>query len=226
MRRIALVVLALLITVPSAYGIDTSKRRNSNVQGIAGFDSRRNTWTILEAERYKGESSLKFVPGHHHQDHVALQTGNVAADKMFMLVDLSDTTNWPHSATTSLAIEHIHVTISCDNAYTGVVSIGFLSGVTATNGDFNHLVDWNFVLKNDTFLKDNVTFGVGGQIHNDTDHLFGPVEADSLLLQTDVDLFGPDGATDYPSGNGDIVLFCDVPAGNVNVTVSMCYHTD
>lgn len=226
LKLLVLLVLLLFFIAPHADGVNKPKLHKRGKQvGIYGWNPAANRWTAVGMEFYGGMSSLKVVPGLHHSFHVSMHTGTTAADKMFMLVDLSDTTNWPHTDTGSIDVGYVHVAIACDNAFTGEIVLGFLSDVDDTNGDFNHIICWSFTLKNDTHVVDSSTFGSLGHFECSVDNFFGEVTANSTLLQTDVSLTGPDGNTSYPSGNGDLVLFCDVPAGNVEVAVNITYHT-
>lgn len=148
---------------------------------------------------------------------------NITAQTAFMLIDISDTTNWPHTNTAEINIEYILIEIDPDANYAGEVKIGFLSSVDGTDGDFNQLLDVDMVRKSD-LLVENLNFGSHG-IHCTTDHHFGPVIANSTLFQTDVNLEGPDNATSYPSGNADLVLLVEASAGAVDISLIVGYET-
>ena len=148
---------------------------------------------------------------------------NIQAQKAVMLIDLSDTTNWPHTNTEHIVIEYIIVEVDPDGSYVGEVKFGFLSNVNATNGDFHQVIDVDMARKAD-LLVETLDFGSHG-LDLRTNHWFGPTTADSLLFQTDVNLLGPDGNTSYPSGDGDFVLLIERTAGAVDVSLTIGYET-
>ena len=78
--------------------------------------------------------------------------------------------------------------------------------------------------KSDLAIED-LTFG--GGFHCQSSTHFGPILANSVLFQTDVNLGGPDDPSTltYPSGNGDLVLLVDWTAGTVSVSITMIYET-
>jgi hypothetical protein len=140
-----------------------------------------------------------------------------------MLIDLSDTTNWPHTGTDHIHLRWLSINITPDASYLGDIRLGFLSAVDATDGDFNDI--WNIKMsKKSDVLTETVLFASEG-IHCELADWFGPTLANSTLFQTDVNLGGPDGATSYPSGAGDLVLLVEVAAGTVEVSISLGYET-
>ena len=167
-------------------------------------------------------NSQYFCEGYSNTQTVHLDTGSITAETAFMLIDISDTTNWKHTETDHVIIRSIVVQIDPDSTYLGEVDIGFLSSVDGTNGDFNHIIDVSVRKKSDLIIQDLLF--TGGFHCQSTTH-FGPKIANSTLFQTDVNLAGPDGATSYPSGNGDLVMVVDRDAGAVNVSVTIIYET-
>ncbi len=169
-----------------------------------------------------GRHSQYVVTGFADAQSVHLDTDSVGAVTAFMLVDISDTTNWKHTNTDHVIIDHILIEVDPDADFLGEIKVGFLSSVDATNGDFNQIIDFDMRKKSDLIIED-LTFG--GGFHCQASTHFGPILADSTLFQTDVDLQGPDAATSYPSGNGDLILLVDWDAGAVDVSVTLIYET-
>ena len=106
-----------------------------------------------------GRTSQFVVFGFTETFSVHLDAQAVALTQAFMLVDLSDTTNWPHTDTYHINIEYIIIEIDPDGSYVGEVKLGFLTSVDATDGDFNQVIDI------DTFvyvaaLQEKVDFSV------------------------------------------------------------------
>ena len=119
----------------------------------------------------------------------------------FMVVDLSDTTNWKHTNTGSIVIDYFLLEINPSNNFGGQIKLGYLKNVDATNGDFVQIIDIDMENKSD-ILFENMNFESNGFHCSDSSH-FGPVIADSTLFQTGVNLGGPDDPTTgaYPSGS-------------------------
>ena len=167
-------------------------------------------------------TSLYTVDGFADTSTVHLDTGEVSAQTAFMLVDISDTTNWKHTNTDHVIIRHILLEADPDASYLGEIKVGFLSSVSAVSGTFNQIIDVDLAKKSDLVIED-LTFT--GGFHCQASTHFGPIIADSLLFQTDVDLQGPNAATSFPSGNGDLVMLVEVAAGTTDVSVTLVYET-
>jgi len=174
---------------------------------------------------YEGDNSLRVAIGYQptytvHMD-VDAQSGTVG----YMLVDLSDTTNWPHSNTGHIVLKQIVIQSSQSSspAFLGDIEFGFLSSVDADNGDFNRIGvlhgDRATALGGGNFDFSSVGLGL------EVDEWFGPTSSNDATFQTDVNLLGPDGTTAYPSGNGDFVCKLVSSAGTISFGVTVIYTT-
>ena len=181
---------------------------------------------LAEVSSYEDESCLKTTICHKEVFHVHLDAQAIAVDQGFMLIDLSDTTNWPHTNTGHIVLEQIivNISLSATPAFIGEVEFGFLSNVDATDGDLNVV---------GKFHLDRGSIGPGGPfdfsiygMDLELDKWFGPTNTNDVTWQTDVNLFGPDGATSYPSGDGDFVMhITNITAGTIDVGVTAFYST-
>lgn len=171
-----------------------------------------------------GRKSIYTIDGFAETSTVHMDTGSVAAQTAFMIVDISDTTNWAHSNTDHIIIRHILIEVDPDANYLGEIKVGFLSNVDGTNGDFNQIIDFDMAKKSDLAIED-LTF-IGG-FHCQASTHFGPKITNSTLFQTDVNLGGPDDPSTgtYPSGNGDLVTLVEVAAGTADVSITLIYET-
>lgn len=172
-----------------------------------------------------GRTSQYVASGFTETHTVHMDVQNVQAQTAYMVIDLSDTTNWAHSNTGHINIEYIIIEVDPDSSYLGEVKLGFLSNVDATNGDFNQILDIDMA-RQSALLVENLEFGSHG-LDCQTDHHFGPITANSTLFQTDVNLGGPDDptTTTYPSGAGDLVMLIERSAGAVDVSLTIGYET-
>ncbi len=166
--------------------------------------------------------STYVIDGFADSQTVHLDSGSVELQKAFMLVDISDTTNWKHTNTDHIIIRNILIQVDPDATFLGEVNIGFLTNVDGDNGDFNTIVDIDLAKKSDLIVE-NLKFA--GGFHCQSSSHFGPIDANSTLFQTDVNLAGPNGATSFPSGNGDLVMVIERSAGAVDVSITLIYET-
>lgn len=171
-----------------------------------------------------GRTSQSVVSGFTETHTAHMDTGSVAIQTAFMIVDLSDTTNWAHAATGHINLEYLIIEVDPDAAYLGEVKIGFLENVDGTDGDFFQILDVDMAKKSD-LLVEQINFGSHG-FDCESNHHFGPILANSVLFQTDVNLGGPDDPSTltYPSGAGDLVMLVERSAGTVDVSITVGYE--
>lgn len=169
--------------------------------------------------------SLYVIQGVSDALTVHLDSGSVSSQTACMLIDLSDTTNWPHTATGHIHLEYVTLQIDPSATYFGVIRLGFLTNVDTENGDFNQFVSIDMSKKSDLFVE-TINFG-GHGVHLHAAHHFGPVDENNILFQTDLNLGGPDAPDTpaYPSGEGDLVLLLDVTAGSLEISTTLGYRT-
>lgn len=172
---------------------------------------------------HDGRVSQSVVSGFTNTFTIHAEFHDIAAQTAFMLIDLSDTTNWPHTDTGKIIVEYIILQVDPDNTFAGEIKLGFLSDVDTVNGDFNQILEIDF-RKQAGLLVEVINFGSHGFDCEVAQH-FGVVSADNTLFQTDVNLLGPDGATSYPSGNDDLVMLVEQTAGQVNLSLTIGYET-
>ncbi len=167
-------------------------------------------------------TSQYVVQGHATTFTMHADFLNIQTETAFMLVNLSDTTNWKHTLTGHLYVLYLHIGVDPDSNYLGNVECGFLTNVDGTDGDFNRFIEVDMHRKSDVLVA-NFYFGDGG-FDCETDHHFGPITANTTLLQTDVNLTGPNAST-TPAGDGDLCMVVGRSAGTVDVAVTVGYIT-
>lgn len=177
----------------------------------------------VEVQELDGDYSLATVPGHSHRDAVHFDVSGVAVETGYMLIDLSDTTTWPHSNTDHLDLHYLLLHIDPDAAFLGSVIIGFLSDVNSTDGSLHHLMEFSFLKKSDVWTQPMDFGGPGQHLALQTTHLLGDTDANDATWQDDVAIAGPAGGT-YNSGNGDLVMKVTRTAGTVDVSLTLLYE--
>lgn len=172
----------------------------------------------------EGETSAHVVPGHVDIEVVHIDVEVSAASTTgFMVIDLSDTTNWPHTATGHIDIAHILLNINPTATFVGDVAFGFLTNVDGDNGDFNGVFEIHMDKKQDSITQ-FMNYGAF-EVSLESAHWFGPITANDIIWQTDVNLAGPDGNTSFPSGAGDFVMLVTATTSDVAVGLTVGYRT-
>lgn len=176
---------------------------------------------VVTTETLEGETSAHVVPGHVDIEVVHMDV-DISATQDFMVIDLSDTTNWPHTATGHIDVVYIIINVNPTTTYSGDIELGFLSDVDDTDGDFNPIFEIHMDKKQDSVLE-MMNFGAF-EMSLEKTHWFGTTAANQTAFQTDVAITGPDGNT-FNSGNGDLVMRIDVGASSVAVGITIGYRT-
>lgn len=145
---------------------------------------------------------------------------NVSATTGYVLIDVSDTVNFPHQAGDNIYMTGYQISIDSVDAFRGQVLLGFLSRVDAVNGHFRPTHCWFFTRRShDVF--DSLVFG-NQPIRLHTDHYTVVGNATDTTFQTDTALTSPVG-TSYP-GVGDCVMKIVRTAGEVSVGITINYY--
>jgi len=178
----------------------------------------------VTTETAEGQVSMHTIPGHVDIEVVHIDIEQSATTTIgYMIIDLSDTTNWPHALTGHIDIVYIIVNVNPTATFVGDIDIGFLSAVDGDNGDFNGIMEIHMDKKQDSIFQ-MMNFG-SFEMSLETAHWFGPTTTNSTLFQTDVNLAGPDGATSYPSGNGDLTMIVTATTSDLAVGLTVGYRT-
>jgi hypothetical protein len=203
--------------------LDSPISSNNNTQlNTTVFNS---SGTELDILTYEGENAARISIGHKGVFSVHFDSDAETGTQGFMLVDLSDTTNWPHTNTNHIVLEKVIINVnpSSTPGFVGDLSFGFLSNVDATNGDYHRIGklhgDRGTPIVGGEFSFDNFGFDL------ESANWFGPTTLNDTTWQTDVNLLGPDGNTSYPSGDGDFVMYLDSTAGSIDIAVTVFYVT-
>ena len=174
-----------------------------------------------------GRTSQYVASGYTETETIHLDVGTASTLIAYMLIDISDTSNWKHINTGHINLEYIIIEVDPTANFLGEVKIGFLENVDADNGDFYNVLDIDMKRKSD-ILVENLNFGSHG-LDCESNHHFGPITVDSTLFRTSgANLGGPDapGTPTYPSGAGDLVMIIDGDGTNiVDVSITIGYET-
>jgi len=159
---------------------------------------------------------------------VTLGAEAVAASTPYVLVDLSDTTNFPHTVTTELHL--LGLILSAEKASDGVydVWVGVVTENDATNGSVTwvhcfHLESVINATDSTDRFHTSVDFTLGGRNPEGvnlvvvsgalTNFASNLTQADNVNWQNDTNRASPVGSTTKP-GTGDIVVWVEEVSGS------------
>lgn len=169
------------------------------------------------------------VVSHAHPDNGVFHfhVDGVATDTNFILVDISDTSNYPHANTDYVHIDWLdfEVDASANASYT--VSIGFLEDVDVDSGDlyiFTHFSGTKQTGHNKDLFKRYIPAGVRARASSVATHA---AAIDTTDWQTDVNLASTldPTSTDTAPGPRDLVMKVVINAQNINLAVDGGYHS-
>lgn len=171
------------------------------------------------------------VVQHSHPDssyaHCDFDVTAGAGNFDMILIDLSDTTNYPHSNTGYVHIEEIYIDIDSGSSSVYTVSLGFLENVDGTDGDFYEIM--HVQGSKDAGLSQKVykKFYPNGPRCSSSYVVTSDVTLNDTTYQTDVNLASTlDPSTaDTPSGSGDLVVRAITTSADIGVEINIVYHT-
>ena len=170
---------------------------------------------------------LAITPHAHPEGGHILFKKTFSASEDVILIDLSDTTNYPHDYAAWIHTSNIIMSIDASALAEYVIQLGFLDNVDDTNGDFHEVfsIDGSKKAGNSHF----VTISTSPESPRFLSSKFvGPVEVDQTSFQTDVNLrstLDPTGAAATSSGNGDMAMRVTHTAGTYAVSIAIGYHS-
>jgi len=186
------------------------------------------------------EEGSGFVLPHGNVKLAVLDKRDAAltADEGFVLVDLSDTSNFPHndSQVGKLRLYRIEVDVEKDTSGSAILYIGVVTEVDTSNGstewldaiplqtdrDGDNNEDWRHIVRE--------YYGLDLEVDTGNDTLYNVVTSSGHsgegTWQTDVSLDSPVGDTQSAPGEGDLVAYLDHTAGNIYMAVKVFYRTE
>jgi hypothetical protein len=180
-----------------------------------------------------------YVMGHGNTKLAVLRKEDLSAAEGFILVDLSDTTNFPHTETDKIRLYSI--TISAEKASDG--QFRMLFGVITEVDDTNGSTAWLFSVElltvhNPTDSTDRFfgqlkwPNGLDLEVDAANDKLYNVITNDGddgqTTWQTDENLDSPVGDASSPAGDGDLVMYLEEPAGagTISFSIAVEYTTE
>jgi len=205
-------------------------------------DGSRTAQSNGDVRTASGNKNLDaYVQGHGETYVACLFKADLAADEAFVLIDLSDTTNFPHVETGKIRLYTLDVVIEAKTMTSGegILYIGVITEVDADNGS----TEWLWVMPVQTYLEASddtdrrhyhfaYPWGLDLEVDGANDTLANGVsnsgDSGDTDWQTDTDLDSPAGDTNNSPGDGDLVMLWDETTDGltVSITVTVEYATE
>lgn len=174
----------------------------NNVSQEYTYNREKDTWTERENTQ---------ILTHFEATNISSTTG-------YVLIDKSDTTNYPHTHTGCLGLLHYHVVLNPGGNYVGNVQIGFLEDVDTNNGDFYPITTYTMQKQPATEVE-NVVYDYPVLLNSDD--VITVQSSDDSTWQTDSALSSPNGTSN--PGDGDFVMKVTVSSDDIAVSISSKY---
>jgi len=164
---------------------------------------------------------------HPNNGWIHFEVDGLTASQDFIVIDLSDTTNYPHDSTGYLHIENLRIHTDSNNQGDYEIQIGFLDDVDATNGDFYVVADLDGSKTIGRSQDIVLPYYPNGPRLRTQSVAVSYKSLNDTAFQTDVNLASTldTATTDTPSGSGDMVVRIIINGGTVTVGMELSYHS-
>ena len=157
------------------------------------------------------------------------ETGAIDVDVPYLLVDLSDSTNWPHSATNEVILRSVVIQGTVSGAHQWRLSLGVIVENDATNGTAVWVVNEHLVSVSGVFLPPQRSFAEFGlNLRASGGALtYGVANGHSELTswQSDTAISATVGTTGTVAV-GDLVILADEITSGSTLDFSVCVDYD
>jgi len=205
---------------------------------------------VNTSDDYDSSGSIVSQRGDEEGSGFVLPHGNVklavldksaaalTADEGFVLVDLSDTSNFPHNdaQTGKLRLYRVEVDVEKDTSGQAVLYIGVITEVDASDGstawidviplltdrDGTDDEDWRHIVR-EYYGLDLEVDGVNDKMYN---VLSNSGHSGDATWKTGTSLDSPVGDTQSAPGDGDLVAYLDHTGGNIYLVIKAFYRTE
>ena len=163
---------------------------------------------------------------------VSYANSSISATKYVALVDLSDTTNFPHTQTGRIDFTYWKIAIDRGNTSVGFVRIGVISRIDGTDADIHYLFNVPFdksdtrrILSINNIGSGQMKFGIDGGVLQDG--ITNSADTSLAAVNTGVTLDSPRGTSTVTPAVGDIILKLEHSSGNAwSLAFEACYHSE
>jgi len=157
---------------------------------------------------------------------IAFGVAAIDAKTGYVLVDLSDATNYPHTLTGEIHVDWLSICIHGNATAEGQIHIGFISAIDADHATI-HTIACLQIAKLEAITVIHKNYNPSAVICKTENHLSGGtlLFTDDVTFQDDTEVAGTfDNAT---PAVGDLVMIVNATAGTFeNVAIAVGYHTE
>lgn len=157
------------------------------------------------------------------------ESTDLAADAGFLVIDLSDSTNWPHSATNEIIVKNIELQGSLSGVHNWRASVGVISENDATDGTAvsifeMHLENLTGMFAGEMFYPEH---GLNLRVASGVTTYFTGTTVASTTWQNDTSITATVGTTGTGKvAAGDLVLFLDEKTDGSTAEFVLCVGYD
>jgi len=224
---------------------------NINAKRVAGyvFNASTNQWerstggVVGDGNSSWGDSSLRNAAGVTNDGELITTVTerernvmsrfiglNIAATKWVCLIDLSDTTGFPHDSTGRIDVSYIATSVDRDNLAAGSVAVGVVTRVNGTNADVSFFTRLSFEKSdvqhiNHPYNLSPSQIKLGVVDGTTTRFVSNDKELNITAINTGITLDSPLGSSTVTPAVGDVVVKFTVTAGTYDSTIRALYHS-
>lgn len=190
------------------------RRILNNAGSVVNFDDNTRCGVIPHAHASSGSIHFHFEI-----------TG--ASNKIFLLVDSSDTTIWPHDVAGEVHVDEIDLETDPDTTAEYAINIYWLENIDDTDAEARMLWSTSATKKTGQSLRMFQKWSPNGPIGNSNHTITSMVNLADIRFNTGTGLptvINPTGGSTAP-GNYDLILEVVLTAGTFWLDLNFAYHT-
>ncbi len=175
------------------------------------------------------EQNRKANPAYINTQHVMMDVQGLAVDARYVLVDLSNITDFPHDGIDHILVRRLMVSVEQHSSGLFDINFGVVKEVDATNGSVAWFKKINFEVGGQDDFDFHYPNGLSLQLVSEEPKLWlsNHFENENTGWQTDVDLASPLSAVaSVPPGAGDLVMLVDEISGTGTVDFNVAVEYD
>ncbi|MHA2329811.1 MAG: hypothetical protein ACXACR_14945 [Candidatus Hodarchaeales archaeon] len=228
-KKLFLILICLLFSFGNLFAQEACEQKNVTPTGWYYCNGARMV-TIVDENRdlvTNSEGRLDVVQHSHPNNGIIhFHIEDVDTTSRFILIDVSDITNYPHDSNTYIHLEDLDVQIDAAAAASYEIELVFLENVDATDGD-EYMV-WHTSGTKQTGQNKEIYLNwyPNGPRCRSLSVATHSISLNNVNYQTDVNMrtvLDPTTADTSP-GAGDIILVITIAAGSINCSVNLSYH--
>ena len=180
--------------------------------------------TIIGVEGRLGADTV--VHAHGGSGMIHYYKAGITASEDVILIDLSDTVNYPHLETTAIHMAWFNYDIDPSSDADYLLQIGFLENVDLTNGDFYELFRVSGSRKTGNAKGGFFPMSPHGPSCSSGKIASSVSSLNDIAFQTNVNLASTldPSLANTPSGSGDLIYRLTIDAGTINLVIESSYH--